>query len=219
MTHDPDTHPTTSQQLAELEFSGRPLIVCDVDEVALHFIKHLDRHMRSNGYELLARSYGLNGNIVGIEDQQPADIDAVRYLLTSFFEDEVRNQTPVDGVTEVLNRLNSKADVVFLTNVPATHRQARTETLHGHGLAFPVITNSGEKGPVVAKIAERAGNPIIFLDDSPIHMVSVRDHHPDTHLIHFVADKRFFDLTDPIDGVHMRTNDWHSVGAHLNDLL
>ena len=216
---DIDLHPATREQLAGLPASDRPLIVCDVDEVALHFVRHLEDHLRSNGFELLPRSYGLTGNIVGIEDRRPADPDIVHRLIIEFFEVETRRQTPVDRVGDVLSAMTDHAEVVFLTNIPSARRQVRIDTLKDHGLDFPVITNSGDKGPAVQALAARAGRPVVFLDDSPRNVTSVQAHQPDAILIHFIADPRFFKLADPIDGVHLMTNDWAAVGSFLDDLF
>ena len=54
----------TRRQIDELEITQGPLILCDVDEVALHFVAPFEAHLRRNGFELIARSYGLTGNIV-----------------------------------------------------------------------------------------------------------------------------------------------------------
>lgn len=207
--------PQTADQISELTLTERPLIVCDVDEVALHFVEPLERHLDANGYRLIARSYGLTGNIVRRDDGIAASRDDVRFLLMSFFELHTDNQRPVDGVRAALTRLSEAADIVMLSNIPAAHRQTRAETLNRHGLPFPVVTNVGPKGPAVRMLHQATGAAVFFLDDSPSNIRSVRDHVPTAKLIHFIADRRFFDLADTIGGVHLKANDWPAVADFI----
>ena len=48
------------------------------------------------------------------------------------------------------------ADVVLLTNLPHSAGDHRRENLAGHGLNFPVVTNSGPKGPAINDLAQPA---------------------------------------------------------------
>ncbi len=211
--------PQTTRQIAELTLTKRPLIVCDVDEVALHFVEPFERHLETGGYRLIARSYGLTGNIVRNDDGVAATQNDVRHLLLSFFERQTGNQLPVAGVSAALERLSETADVIMLSNIPAAHRQLRAETLSRHRLPYPVVTNVGPKGPAVRTLYEATGAAVFFLDDSPSNLRSVRDLVPSADLIHFIADRRFFDLADEIDGVHLKANDWPTVADYIADRL
>ena len=104
-----DMAPETVRQIEELDLKDGPLILCDVDEVALHFIAPFERHLLAHGFELIARSYGLNGNIVHIDGQAPASREEVRDLLLGFFDAETGNQQPVAGVAEALGELSQAA--------------------------------------------------------------------------------------------------------------
>ena len=143
----------------------------------------------------------------------------MRDLLLGFFDTQIGEQSPVDGVAAALSNLRRIAEIVMLTNIPAKHRDARREALARHGIPYPVVTNNGPKGPAARVLSERAGGAVFFLDDSPSNVRSVRDCVTGVELIHFIADKRFFDLAAPIDGVHLRANDWKTVTAHILDRL
>ncbi|MBB4301510.1 hypothetical protein GGD81_000527 [Rhodobium orientis] len=203
-----DMAPETARQIEELDLKDGPLILCDVDEVALHFIAPFERHLLAHGFELVARSYGLNGNIVRQEDREPASREEVRELLLGFFDAETGNQQPVAGVAEALGELSQAAEVVMLTNIPERHRQLRSETLARHGMPYPVITNTGPKGPAARLLAERADGAVVFLDDSPSNIRSVGAFVDGASLVQFIADRRFFDLAGPIDGLSLKANDW-----------
>jgi len=207
--------PDTRHQIEALAFSGRPVIVCDVDEVALHFIGPFEAFLIAHGYELVARSYGLTGNIVDRTDHAPVGQDVVREMLFGFFDAETANQPPIDGVAEALRRLNADADIVMLTNIPGKHRQTRRDTLKRHDIPYPVVTNNGPKGPAVRLLADLSGTDIHFLDDSPSNIRSVLRHVPEANVIHFIADRRFFDLSDDLDGIDLKANDWAVASAHI----
>ncbi len=45
--------------------------------------------------------------------------------------------------------IEKSADVIMLTNLPHEAGDDRRANLAGHGLNFPVVTNSGPKGPAI----------------------------------------------------------------------
>ncbi|HOV03921.1 MAG TPA: hypothetical protein PLG99_05890, partial [Kaistiaceae bacterium] len=58
----------TAEQITAVRLSGRPLVVCDVDEVVLSFIGPFETYLADSGFRLVARSYGLTGNIERLDD-------------------------------------------------------------------------------------------------------------------------------------------------------
>lgn len=203
--------PDTRAQIAATPFGGRPLVICDVDEVVLSFIAPLERHLDLLGYDLLARSYSLAGNIIHRQSNTPLAGRDVHALLHSFFAEATATQTPVPGAADALAALSLEADVVLLTNMPAPYRADRIAALARFGIDHPVITNEGPKGAAARELAERSAGPVVFLDDSPANITSVRDAVDGVRLIHFVADPRFLALAEPIDGVDLRTGDWREA--------
>jgi beta-phosphoglucomutase-like phosphatase (HAD superfamily) len=209
----------TLRQIKALETSERPLVVCDVDEVALHFIAHLEEHLQGLGLVFLSHDYKLTGNIAD-RNGAPLPADAVRSLLQAFFDDWTHRQQPVQGAPQALSRLSQDADIVFLTNLPgAWNRDTRARTLSQHGMHYPVITNTGPKGGAVAALAAGRPGPVVFIDDSPQNIRSVQTALADCILIHFVADKRFFATSETIAGVDLKTDDWTAVEAYISTCL
>jgi hypothetical protein len=202
-----------------LPIGGRPLIVSDVDEVTVYFVRHLEDYLERAGFRLDAVSYGLTGNIRHAGTGVAATQDEVRTLLLDFFEAEIANQSVVEDAVEVLGRLATVADVVLLTNAPHRHRETRRVSLAARGLPFPVLTNDGPKGPAMTTLAARAAGPVFFLDDSPSNLISVREALPEAHVIHFVADPRFFGMARPIPGMNLRTNRWLEVEDYIRSVL
>lgn len=211
--------PDTARQIADLRLSDRPLIICDVDEVVLVFVAAFERYLAAQGFRLDAVSYGLTGNIRRLIDGTAANQTEVGRLLFGFFAQETANQIPVPGAVEALNGLAARADIVMLTNLPASYRDVRSATLSRHGLEFPVVANSGPKGPAFAEIARGAPAPVFFLDDSPSNLTSVIASPVDAHVIHFVADRRFFDIADDIVGTHLKSNSWDEARQYIETTI
>jgi len=205
----------TAEQITAVRLSGRPLVVCDVDEVVLSFIGPFETYLADSGFRLVARSYGLTGNIERLDDGTAIAQAEVGRLLDEFFARETARQRPVEGAIDALAALEAVADIVFLTNLPKAYRDTRAEMLVDHGVPYPVVANEGPKGPAVGRLAATGGRPVFFLDDSPSNIVSVRDAAAADHVIHFVADRRFFDLVDPIDGIALRSNSWTETGDFI----
>lgn len=207
--------PETIAQINELSLNGDPLVLCDVDEVALHFIGPLEQHLADNGFRLRNHTYKLTGNVVTIDGQEEASREDVWSLILSFFEANTATQRPVEGVAAALGEIAERAQVIMLTNIPGHFRQTRIERLGNLGMPFPVVTNTGPKGPTVRLLSDMTGGAVFFLDDAPSNIRSVRDHVPDAELIHFIADKRFFDRSETIEGTHLKSNDWRDVSRYI----
>lgn len=133
--------------------SGRPLLICDVDEVVLHFIQPFEGWLESRGLRFLSHRYKLAGNIAGA-DGAPLDQARIGPLLQDFFDASVGQQQAVDGAADALARLSAHADVVFLTNLPGSWNEAtRGRTLARAGMDYPLFTNTGPKGAAAARLA------------------------------------------------------------------
>lgn len=195
------------------------MIVCDVDEVVLHFVRPLEAHFGRHGYGFKEEIFKLTGNIRALDGGLDAPDETVFAMIHSYFEVEAHTQSPVDGAVSALNRLSQHADILFLTNMPAEYRDARIACLAGHDLNFPVVTNTGAKGPALAHIEEKTRAPIWFLDDSPVNLHSVAETVPEVNLVHFVADPIFLDLADHVPSAHLRTHCWDETHALITSFL
>ncbi len=211
---------SVAEQLDELDLApDRPLIICDVDEVIVHFIRGLERHLDRNGYWLDASSFALNGNIRTHDGDEPADTETVGDLLFGYFDDHVAEMEMIDGARDALKALETHADIVMLTNLPPRYRDARIRNLDGHGFDYPVIANVGPKGPTVETMLAGHTETVIFIDDSPNNLISVAAHTPHVDLVHFMQDPRFAKVAPPVDDILLRSDNWTDTHAFLDTHL
>lgn len=205
-----------AEQIAALDLDpGRPLIICDADEVLFLFIEGLERHLATQGLFLDLTSFALTGNIKRRADGVALDAAAVKGVLAGFFAVETALLDPAPGAAEALATLSRRAQIVVLSNLPAERRAARAEALTRHGMPYPVIANAGAKGPAVSALAARAGRPVVFLDDLPPHHASVADHAEAVIRVHMIADRRLAALMGPAPAAHARHDDWAEAHAFI----
>ena len=209
----------TKGQLETLTLTGRPLVICDVDEVIVHFTRDFEAYIGLEDLWLDTSSFALNGNVRCRKTSVPAPDERVMDLVNRFFEERTRHMEPIDGAIESLLHLGDVADVVLLTNLPHSAGDHRRANLAGHGLPFPVITNSGPKGPAISHLASQTRKAAVFIDDSPNFIASAQEHAPDVHLIHFLHDERFARHIEPLEYVSLRTGSWHEAKPHILKLI
>ena len=209
----------TMGQLATLSFTDPPLGICDVDEVVVHFTRDFELYIADHGLWLDTSSFALNGNIRDRDTGQPAADERVARLIADFFDERTRHLEPIDGAIDSLLHIGERADVVLLTNLPHTAGDHRRQNLAGHGLPFPVVTNSGPKGPAISDLVRRSRKPTVFIDDSPAFIASARDHAPEVRLVHFLHDERFARHVAPLDFVDLRTDRWSEAKPHILEFI
>ncbi len=210
----------TLSQLATLKVSpNKPIVICDVDEVVVYFIRDFEDFIGAENLSLRhgnpAEPYVLFENTT----QEPVPLTRVSHLIDDFFRQRTRDMKSISGAVEALKTLESTASIVMLTNLPHFAGDDRRANLAALGLNYPVITNSGPKGPAILNIASRTKAPVVFIDDSQIFIQSAYDHAPHVHLIHFLHDERFSKYVPTLDYVSLRTNHWHDVKSHAAKLL
>lgn len=209
-----------AKQIDSLTLSpDHDLIICDVDEVVVHFLRALEVHLDDNGCWLDAVSFALNGNIRRHVDNEPIPAYEVGALLHEFFDKYTGRLEPIDGAIEGLTSLSQDAQLIFLTNLPDSFAAARKANLNAHGFANPILVNSGPKGPAVKLLAEKTNQRSVFIDDTPGNVNSVVEEAPDVDIVHFINDPRFAKLLPPMEGVSLRTSDWRETTDHLFELF
>jgi hypothetical protein len=210
----------TKSQLSALTIDNtRPLLICDVDEVIVHFTSDLEDYLSTQQLWLDPASLALNGNIRNKADNAPVAIETVGQLIDDFFATRTRDMQTIQGAVAALNAIKPHATIVLLTNLPHFAGDDRRENLAGHGLDLPVITNSGPKGPAIQKMAQQTAKPVVFVDDSLHFIQSAYEFAPHIHLIHFLQDERFAVHTPHLDYVSLRTNSWIKALPHILSLL
>jgi hypothetical protein len=198
----------------------RPLVVVDVDEVVLCFVGPLERCLCASGHRFTPASYAITGNVFRAGSNQPITADEVRRLIDAFYDSDGASQPAVEGAVDGLRRLAETCDVRLLSNLPGRHAEARRARLAALGLDLPLAVNEGPKGPAVAALAgpDPEARGVIFVDDGPVHLASVRDRVPGVRLVQFVDDVRFFAMAPEVPGVWLKTRSWAEVVARIEAL-
>jgi hypothetical protein len=210
----------TRRQLATLKIdSTAPLVICDVDEVVVHFTRAFENRLAQDGLYLDPSSFALNGNVRQKANDESVPNDRVMEIVDQFFVDQTEHLEPIDGAVESLLDLATNASVVMLTNLPHHARDKRIRNLQNLGLPFPCITNSGPKGPAISHLAAQTTGPVVFVDDSPGFISSCYEHAGHVHMIHFLHDKRFARHLKPFDFVSLTANSWQQAHPHITQLL
>ena len=212
--------PEVLAQIQALPVSSRPLIVCDVDEVVLHLIAHLEDYLHARDLAFLKYDYRLTGNIARQDNRQPLSSDDVRRLLLDFFDEVSHHQEMVPGAGDALNALSLDWDVVLLTNLPGGHNKpVREKLLNTLGISFPLLTNSGPKGGAVAALSSGRPAPVVFIDDSPTNHASVHATLPSAVQIQFIADARFLKAAERAGHIDLLSGDWQETAAFIGAIL
>jgi hypothetical protein len=198
--------------------AGRPLLILDADEVVLAFARGFDKFLGARGCYLDLVSYRLHGNVRRRDDNAPL-IDIEVTALLEEFRTELDWLEPIAGAREAIAALAGDLDAVVVSNVSAAQAPARLRNLAALGLTLPLLANSGPKGPAVKTLARRAGVPVFFVDDIPMHHASVAEHAPDVVRIHFVGDERLKALLPPSPQAHVRLDDWADASAYIRARL
>lgn len=197
----------------------RPLIICDADEVLVQFLVGLERFLLRNNRKLVLKSFAIHGNVVDANTGETVTHDEVTHLLKEFFRHDTSQLDPVEGAAEALKGLSAHAQIVVLSNLPETARDARRAHLASHGMDYPVIAGSGPKGPIVRKLVSGMTAPIVFVDDLPPHLTSVAQETPHVHRLHFVADRRLARMIEPARDAHRRIDDWTGARAWIESVI
>lgn len=195
--------------------AGRPLIVVDADEVLLQFLAGLEAYLPASGLVLDLQGYQLTGSIRDAHTHEALDQASVTALLKTFHATAGLELDPVPGAADALSDLARYGQIVVLTNIAPELADRRRENLRSHRLDYPVVSNSGLKGPAFAAMATAAGGPAVFVDDIPHHHASVAEAAPGTHQVHLVADPRLFRMARPAPQASLFTSDWTEAHAHI----
>lgn len=212
--------PGVMEQIRQVPKSHRPLIICDVDEVILHLIRHLEVFLDAQDMVFLKHEYRLRGNIARRGEATPLPPDQVAPLLARFFDEETHRQDMVAGADKALGALSEQWDIVLLTNLPGNHNKpTREKLLASFGIPFPVVANSGPKGGAAAALAAGRKKPVVFIDDAPNNHSSVQASLPASVQIQFIADPRFLNAVNPEDHIDLLTGDWQETEEFIAAIL
>jgi len=207
--------PPTAPTLESLGLRrDRPLVIVDVDEVLGLFMKGFGAFVAERGYELRFERFALFQNLFRPGATEPIDIAEGRELFDEFFRTGCGELEPAPGAVEALRRLKPKAEILILSNAPASAERLRGDWLKRHGLPHALILSSGPKGPITAGLVAQTTAKSAFVDDLLPNLDSVAEHSPRTATFQHVADPRLRPLA-PRSDRHPRIDDWADLGAAI----
>ncbi len=200
---------------------SRPLLITDCDEVLLHMVAHFEAWLdEAHQIAFAFESGSFGGAMTAKASGEAVPEDRVWPLLEEFFRGEMHRQTIVPGAVEALGRIGEIADIVILTNLGDEAHSWRVEQLARHGIAHEVVCNSGGKGVPARSIIHRYGaSRTAFVDDLPVHHVSVAKHAPEVHRLHMIAEPRLAPAIPPAEKAHARIDDWPTATEWLIERL
>ena len=106
--------------------------------------------------------------------------------------------------------LAGQAQVVILTNAPEHGREERARWLTRHGMDYPMLVNTGPKGPVIAELVAQTRAPAVFVDDILSHLDSCAVAAPRVARFQTVADLLLRPLA-PTSPEHTRIDGWDAL--------
>ncbi len=210
------TDPTLPPEVALVAIDPQaPLLVVDVDEVLAMFMKGFERFVGGHGYEMRITKFALFQNIYRAGGDDCLEMERGRELFDSFFATDVEHIDSAPGAKEALAALAQQATIVVLTNAPAHGREPRARWLESRGFPYPLIINSGPKGPSVAALAARTSGPTAFVDDVLPNLESAADYAPAVKRFQLVADERLRPFAPTAPERHTRLDDWPNLAAAI----
>jgi len=207
--------PETARQIEELAADDRPLLVLDVDDVVLEFIKPFPHYLKSRGFGLTLASFRLTGNIAETASGRLIEQSEVTALLGDFFDAQADWQSIADGAADALAMLGRSAEIVMLTAMPHKHRAVRRAHLDALGLDYPLLTTEMAKGPAIAKLRGAKGRRVAFVDDQPSNLVSARNSVADAHLFHLMADNSLRAFLPPTPQDIISVENWREAAPRI----
>ena len=175
----------------------------------------VERH----GFELRVDRFALFQNIYRPGETEHIDLIAGKALFDDFFRDGADVLAPADGAADALADLSTRAEVVILTNAPEHGRQARIQWLKTHGFDYPLIINSGLKGPPAADLAGRTTGRAVLIDDLLPQLDSVAEKAPDIGRFQMVSDERLRPLAPSAPDRHVRIDEWSRLKTAIEERL
>jgi hypothetical protein len=193
----------------------RPLVIVDVDEVLAKFMAGLERYVGRHGYEMRITKFALFQNIFPVGGEDHIEIEHGVKLFNDFFLHGADDLEPAAGAADALADLSARAEVVILTNAPGHGREARAGWLKKHGFDYPLVINSGLKGPAALELAGRTTGAAAFIDDLLPNLESVAESAPSVSRFQMVADERLRPYAPSLLDRHARHDEWPALKAAI----
>lgn len=199
--------------------ADRPLLIVDVDEVLGLFMEGFERFAVGRGFEFRLDRFALFQNLYRPGEDAHVDLEEGRALFADFFRYACGEIAPTPGGPEALRELSRRASVVILSNAPGPGRMARARWLGRHGMDYPLLLNTGPKGPLAAALARQSRGPVVFIDDLLPNLDSVAEAAPQVARFQMVADRRLRPLAPTAPDRHPRLDEWPDLAAAVEAVI
>ena len=80
---------------------------------------------------------------------------------------------------------------------------------------YPLVLNTGPKGPLAASMVRQVQGPAAFIDDLMSNLDSVAENAPQVRRFQMVADPRLQPLAPTAPDRHRRIDDWAELRAAI----
>ena len=207
--------PETARQIAELSLDTRPLLVLDVDDVLIEFLRPFIRYLNGQGLDLSLATFRLLGNVSRRTTRELLDQESVSALVDSFFGAQRDWQSPLRGAPDAIAGLARDAEIVMLTSMPHRHRSIRRTLLDHFGFRYPLVTTETAKGPAIQALRGMSDRPIAFVDDMPHNLASARASVADAHLFHLMAMPEFRPLLPQLPERAEIVDEWRDAAERI----
>lgn len=199
--------------------NSKPLVICDVDEVLINLLDPLRAFLHLHDYTIDINNHSFGKTIKKRACGSPIDREDLPEMVDIFFDACIEDLPLYEGAVDALAALEKESQILILTNLPHKFGDRRRQTLAAKGIAYPLITNEGGKGPTVKALAEATNRQVVFIDDTPIHHSSVAKHAPDVHRLHFIAHPELAAAVPKCEHAHERIDSWTAATDHILNIL
>lgn len=188
---------------------SRPLLICDCDEVLLHFLPHFAEWLDEKTDMTFSLDSDSFTDALRHKDGRTVKEERAWALLDVFFDSQMHRQNVVPGAAEALRTIGEVADIVVLTNIGDQYEAGRVAQLESFDIRHRVLCNRGGKGrPVRELLDEMRPSVTVFVDDLAVHHESVANHAPVVWRLHMIAEPRVARRTPPAPHANARIDDW-----------
>lgn len=198
---------------------NQPLLIVDVDEVLGLFMQGFGDFLVGRGLEMRLDRFALFQNIFRPGESEHLDLAEGKTHFDDFFRYGCGDMTPADGGAEALRALSDHAGIIILSNAPGQARMARARWLARHRMDYPLILNSGPKGPLAAGLSRQVEGPVVFIDDLLSNLNSVAESAPEVHRFQHVADPRLRHMAPADLEAHRRIDHWPDLHQAIHDIV
>ncbi|MEW7006888.1 hypothetical protein [Lentilitoribacter sp. EG35] len=193
------------------ELNNQPTIICDVDEVVIEFLTPFRNFLNSLNLDLVSNSFALHGNIIAKDTGGAVDDRTVSHMINELYANQLTWQTAVPTAANTLHELSTTANIVFLTAMPPEYYVQRRELLDSFDMPFPLFAAEGAKGPLIKQLTSYNEHASFFIDDMVYNHKSSKEHSPETHSIHIMANDEFKAISPAVTSGTFEAANWLEI--------